>query len=93
MGSLAGVAKMIPGVGNQISAAQISGATARLKKSEAMINSMTKKERSSPDLLLNGRAARGRLDRIAKGSGNTFDDATGFMSEFSKMRTMMYQKQ
>ena len=91
--SLAGVAKMIPGVGGQISASQLSGATSRLKKSEAMIGSMTAKERRSPSLLLEGREARSRLDRIARGCGNTYDDALGFMSEFSKMRTMMARMQ
>ena len=60
MGSLAGVAKMIPGVGGQINAAQLSGATARLKKSEAMIMSMTKRERGQPDLLLKGPTSRSR---------------------------------
>jgi len=93
MGSFAGVAKMIPGVSGMIDQSQISDVEKRLKKSEAMINSMTKKERRNPDLLIKDRMARERLRRIASGSGNEFGDATNFMSEFQKMRTMMSRMQ
>ena len=68
---------------------QIRAAEARLKKNEAMICSMTKKERRMPELLITDSTARSRLQRIAKGSGNKVEDARQFMSEFQKMRTMM----
>lgn len=89
MGSLADVAKMMPGMAGKIDANQMRSAEARLKKNEAMIKSMTKQERRRPDLLITDSTARSRLQRIAKGSGMKIDDARLFMSEFQRMRTMM----
>jgi signal recognition particle subunit SRP54 len=89
MGSLAGVAKMMPGMGGKIDPNQIRLAEVRLKKNEAMIRSMTKQERRRPELLIVDPSARTRLQRIAKGSGMKVDDARIFVSEFQKMRTMM----
>ena len=89
MGSMAGVAKMLPGMGNMINDSQLREVEARIKRSEAMICSMNKKERANPELLLTDRSARSRLERITKGSGLAFDDGLAFMSEFQKMRTMI----
>jgi signal recognition particle subunit SRP54 len=89
MGSMAGVAKMLPGMGNMINDSQIKEVEARIKRSEAMICSMNKKERANPELLLTDRTARSRLMRITKGSGMKFEDGLAFMSEFQKMRTMI----
>lgn len=89
MGSMAGVAKMLPGMGNMIDNSQMKQVEIRLKRSEAMICSMTKKERANPDLLLTDKTARSRITRIAKGSGLKFEDGLAFMSEFQKMRTMI----
>jgi signal recognition particle subunit SRP54 len=52
MGSLAGVAKMLPGMGNALDTSRIKEVEARIRTSEAMIQSMTKKERADPDLLI-----------------------------------------
>ena len=89
MGSMAGVAKMLPGMGNMINDSQLREVETRIKRSEAMICSMNKKERANPELLLTDRSARSRLERITKGSGLAFDDGLAFMSEFQKMRTMI----
>jgi signal recognition particle subunit SRP54 len=89
MGSIAGIAKMMPGMGGQLNMNQIKDVEARLKKSKAMICSMSKKERSNPDLLIKHPTSRSRLTRITKGSGCRVEDAQQFMSEFQKMRTMM----
>jgi len=89
MGSMAGVAKMLPGMGNMIDSSQIGQIEKRIKKSESMIKSMTKKERANPDLLLTDKSARSRIIRITKGSGLAFEDGSNFMSEFQKMRTMI----
>mmetsp|Transcript_102197 Transcript_102197/g.295667 ORF Transcript_102197/g.295667 Transcript_102197/m.295667 type:complete len:143 (-) Transcript_102197:118-546(-) len=88
MGGLGSVAKLMPGMGG-IDNSQIRAAEARLKKNEAMINSMTKQERRQPALLITDSTARSRLQRIAKGSGMKIQDAQAFMSEFQRMRTMM----
>lgn len=89
MGSLGGVAQMMPGMAGKIDQNQIKAAEARLKKNEAMICSMSKAERGRPDLLISDSSARSRLQRIAKGSGLKEADAKGFVGEFQKMRTMM----
>lgn len=93
MGSLAGVAKMLPGVGSQLTNSQMNQVEKRLKKNEAMIFSMTKQERANPELLINDATARSRITRISKGSGLDFDDGLQFMSEFQNMRTMMSRMQ
>lgn len=93
MGSLAGVAKMLPGMGNALDTSKMREVEARLKKSESMIRSMTKKERADPELLIKDNTARSRLMRITKGSGMRFEDGTQFISEFQRMRTMMSRMQ
>jgi len=90
MGGMAGVAKMLPGMGNMIDNSQMKQVEVRIKRSEAMICSMTKKERANPDLLaMTSKSARSRWTRITKGAGLAFEDGLGFMSEFQKMRTMI----
>ncbi|KAL7577024.1 hypothetical protein ACA910_006769 [Epithemia clementina (nom. ined.)] len=89
MGSVAGLAKLMPGMGGQLSNAKIREVEERLKKSKALINSMTRKERNNPDLLIKDSTARSRLIRITKGSGLKLQEGQQFMSEFQRMRTMM----
>ena len=55
-----------------------------LKKMEAMINSMTKKERKFP-ALING----SRKQRITKGSGTNIQDLNKLLKQFSQMQKMM----
>jgi len=93
MGNLAGVAKMIPGMSGALDNTKMRQVEQRLKKNEAMICSMTKKERANPELLLTDRSARSRVERIAKGAGLAFEEGVTFMSEFQKMRTMMSRMQ
>jgi signal recognition particle subunit SRP54 len=93
MGSVAGIAKLMPGVGNMIDNSRIREVEGRLKKNKAMICSMTKKERLNPDLLLTAPSARSRLQRISRGSGNSLEDGLKFMSEFQRMRTVMSRMQ
>ena len=93
MGNFAGVAKMLPGIGGQLDNSKIREVEARLKRSKAMIQSMTKKERENPDLFITDKSARSRVLRIARGSGNSFENGINFISEFQKMRTMMSRMQ
>ena len=93
MGSIAGVAKMMPGMAGALNNSKMREVEIRLKKNEAMICSMTKKERANPELLITDKTARSRIQRITKGSGNKFEDGLAFMSEFQKMRTMMSRMQ
>ena len=93
MGSLGGIAKMMPGLGGQLNMDQIRQVEARLKKNKSMINSMTPKERQNPELLIKDSTARSRLIRITRGSGMPLDDGQQFVSEFQRMRTMMSRMQ
>ena len=88
MGSLGGIMKLIPGMGNKISDDQLQQGEAQLKRCEAMINSMTKQERENPELL-SGSPSRRR--RIAKGSGYGDKDVSKLVSDFQKMRNLMQQ--
>jgi signal recognition particle GTPase len=93
MGSLAEVAKMMPGAAGKIDANQLRTADTHMKKNGSMINSMTKSEHRRPDLLISDVTSdvtsRSRQKRAAKGAGLKTEDAAQFMSEFQKMRTMM----
>ena len=93
MGSLAGIAKMMPGIGSQLNMDQIRQVETRLKKNKALINSMTPKERQNPELLIKDTTARSRLIRITRGSGMKVEDGMQFVSEFQRMRTMMSRMQ
>lgn len=58
----------------------------KLKKYEAIINSMTKKERDDVELL---RKSRERIERVAKGSGTKVEDIREFISQFEKMDKLL----
>ncbi|TVQ43644.1 MAG: signal recognition particle protein [Gloeocapsa sp. DLM2.Bin57] len=87
MGSLGGVLKLIPGM-NKLSSNDLAKGESQLKQTEAMINSMTKEERSNPDLLAKSPSRR---RRIAKGSGFAERDISKLVTDFTRMRSMMQQ--
>lgn len=89
MGSLGKMAKMMPGMGGQISDEQLIAAEKRLKKNEAMIERMTAEERGNPDLFIRDKSASERIKRIGDETGFSTNEIRGFISEFQKMRTMM----
>ncbi len=82
MGSLSSLISMIPGIPAQMKNAQVDDNA--LVKVEAIISSMTKKERGNPKLL-NGSRRR----RIAKGSGTTIQDVNRLIKQFTEMQTMI----
>jgi signal recognition particle subunit SRP54 len=85
MGSLSGILGMLPGVGKikaQLEDANLD--TTILKRQAAIIGSMTRKERQTPDII---KASRKR--RIAAGSGTTVQDVNRLLKQFDDMRTMM----
>ena len=82
MGNLKDLASMIPGVGKQIKNLDIDDNA--FKGIEAIINSMTPKERANPDIINQSR----RL-RIAKGSGTKIEDVNRLMKQFDQTRKMM----
>jgi signal recognition particle subunit SRP54 len=82
MGNIKDLASMIPGVGKVIKDIDIDDNA--FKGIEAIINSMTPKERANPDIINQSR----RL-RIAKGSGTKIDDVNRLMKQFDQTRKMM----
>ena len=84
MGPLQNVLGMLPGVGSKLKDAEISEDA--LKKPEAIIRSMTPRERRNPDVL---NASRRR--RIALGAGVTVQDVNQLMRQFEQMRKMLKQ--
>ena len=82
MGSLKDIVGMIPGMGKAIKDVDIDDNS--LKPIEAIIKSMTPKERSSPELM-----NRSRKIRIAKGSGTTVTEVNQLLKQFDQMRKMM----
>ncbi len=87
MGSLGGILKMIPGLG-KISGSDLEKGEGELKRTEAMINSMTREERKDPDLLSKSPSRR---RRIAQGSGHQEKDVAKLVQNFTRMRSMMQQ--
>ncbi|MEB3228163.1 MAG: signal recognition particle protein, partial [Synechocystis sp.] len=87
MGSLGGLLKMIPGM-NKLSSSDIEKGEKELKRTEAMIGSMTVEERKNPDLLAKSPSRR---RRIAKGSGHSETDVSKLVTNFTRMRGMMQQ--
>lgn len=82
MGNIKDLAAMIPGVGKAIKDIDIDDNA--FKSVEAIINSMTPKERTNPEIINTS-----RRNRIAKGSGTTMQDVSRLMKQFDQMRKMM----
>ena len=82
MGNLKDLAAMIPGVGKALRDVDIDDNA--FKSLEAMIHSMTPKERQNPELLNTSRRMR-----IAKGSGTSIQEVNRFIKQFDQMRKMM----
>ena len=82
MGNLKELASMIPGLGK--AAKDIDIDDNAFKSIEAIINSMTPKERSHPEIL-NG----SRRQRIAKGSGTNIQEVNRLLKQFDQTRKMM----
>jgi signal recognition particle subunit SRP54 len=86
MGPLQKVLEMVPGMGEITKAIPQEDLEKQLKHTQAIINSMTIKERRKPKLL-NG----SRKKRIARGSGTTVQDVNQLLSQFRQMQKMMKQ--
>jgi len=85
MGSLGGIMKMIPGMGKlKEKLGDEALDDGQLVRIEAIINSMTDKERQD-HRLING----SRRKRIARGSGTTVQDVNRMLKEFLEMKKMM----
>ena len=82
MGNLKDLAAMIPGVGKAIKDVEIDDNA--FKGIEAIIKSMTPKERTNPEILNTSRKMR-----IAKGSGTNIQEVNRLIKQFDQTRKMM----
>ncbi|WP_290452402.1 signal recognition particle protein [uncultured Muribaculum sp.] len=82
MGNIKDLASMIPGVGKAIKDIDIDDNA--FKGIEAIIQSMTAKERSNPDIINSS-----RRQRIARGSGTSIQEVNRLLKQFEQTRKMM----
>ncbi len=88
MGSISQIMDMIPGMSKLTKQLPANAAVddSQLQKIEAIVLSMTPKERHNPDLIDGSRRRR-----IAKGSGTTPQDVNQLLNQFRQMKKMIKQ--
>ena len=87
MGNMGGIGSMmekLPGIANIPAAAKQQVNDKELSRLEAIINSMTKKERQRPDIIKGS-----RKKRIAAGCGMQIQDVNRLLKQFTQMQKMM----
>jgi signal recognition particle subunit SRP54 len=84
MGGIGTLMDKLPGMGQIPDAVKNQANDKELVKMEAMINSMTPKERRRPELIKGS-----RKKRIAAGSGTQIQDVNRLLKQFSQMQKMM----
>ncbi len=84
MGNLKDIMGMIPGIGKAVKDLDINDDA--FKGIEAMIYSMTPKERANPDLF---EKSPSRRERIAKGSGQSLQEVNRMLKQFDQTRKVM----
>ena len=84
MGDIKSLINMIPGIGKAMKDIDIDNSA--YVKIQCIIQSMTPKERASPELM-----NLSRKKRIARGSGKTLDEINQFVKQFEQMSKMMHQ--
>jgi len=89
LGSMSKIMKMLPEQlmgGMQLSDEQSEEVEAQMKRTEAIIDSMTKQERREHKVI-----DASRKTRIAKGSGSTIAEVNGLLRQYEQMKKMMQQ--
>ncbi len=86
MGSLGGLMRLMPGVTKEMRAAAANVDDGELNRVEAIIRSMTPRERRDPSVIDGSRRSR-----IARGSGTTVNAVNQLLRQFGEMRKMMRQ--
>ena len=86
MGGFSSVLNMLPGVGSKMKDIESMVDEKDIARKEAIVLSMTPKERSNPDLL-----NPSRKQRIAKGAGVDIAEVNRFIKQFEQSRKMMKQ--
>lgn len=86
MGGIQSVLSMLPGMGSQMKDIESMVDEGELARKEAIILSMTPKERSNPDIL-----NVSRKNRIAKGAGVDISEVNRLVKQFEQAKKMMKQ--
>ena len=86
MGPIGQLLEMIPGMNKMAGDVDLSGAEGELKRIEAIIQSMTSKERRAPKII-----KASRKKRIAAGSGTSVQEVNQLLKQFREMQKMMKQ--
>ena len=86
MGSLASILEMIPGMGGKITEEDAQQGEQQMRRTEAIIQSMTPAEREKPSLL-----NPSRKRRIAAGSGTRVEDVNRLIRQLADTQKMMKQ--
>jgi signal recognition particle subunit SRP54 len=86
MGPIGQLVGMIPGMGNLAGEAQAAVDRGELRRTEAIIRSMTPRERRDPHVIDGSRRRR-----IAAGSGTGLTDVSRLVKQFSEMQRLMKQ--
>jgi signal recognition particle subunit SRP54 len=86
MGSLGGLMKLMPGVSKEMRTAASNVDEGELNRVEAIVRSMTPKERRDPSIIDGSRRTR-----IAKGSATSVSAVNQLLKQFGEMRKMMRQ--
>lgn len=86
LGSLNNILEMIPGMGQISNVISPEDMEKQLKRTQAIVSSMTIEERRRPKVL-NGSRKR----RVAKGSGTTVQEVNQLLTQFREMQKMMKQ--
>lgn len=84
LGPLSGIMKMLPGMNQYSEMLDSTDADGQMKKTEAIICSMTPEERKDPSRLRSS-----HKNRIAKGSGTTVADVNKLINSFERMKKLM----
>ncbi len=82
MGGMKDMLKMLPGMGGKLDAIDFDDG--QIGQMEAIIHSMTKKERKTPEIIDSS-----RRKRIARGSGKQTQDVSSLVKTFTRSRDMM----
>ncbi|MCL2700148.1 MAG: signal recognition particle protein [Phycisphaerae bacterium] len=87
LGSMKDILKLLPGMGSMAGSMEDMGIDdGEMERMEAIIHSMTPKERENPDLI-----EANRRRRIARGSGTEPEDVSGMIKSFNMAAGMMKQ--
>ena len=86
LGGMGSILSMMPGMGSQLSGADMDEGEKSMKRVESIILSMTKEERANPNLI-----NPSRKQRIAKGAGVEISELNRLVKQFDQMKKLMKQ--